>query len=90
MDDIESILSRLVRCGKVTDVDAGKRRARVWYDDERTSSGWLRVLANPPCVMKVDGSQQAAVIPWLPRVNDVVLVVYLPADDSDGYILGCV
>lgn len=28
------------------------------------------------------------VTPWLPRVNDTVLTLFLPADDSDGYILG--
>lgn len=25
---------------------------------------------------------------WMPKVNDRVLVVYLPVDDSDGFILG--
>lgn len=25
---------------------------------------------------------------WMPKVNDAVLVLYLPVDDSDGYILG--
>ncbi len=28
------------------------------------------------------------ITPWLPRVNDTVLTLFLPADDSDGYILG--
>lgn len=28
------------------------------------------------------------VTPWLPKVNDAVLTLFLPADDSDGYILG--
>lgn len=25
---------------------------------------------------------------WMPKVNDAVLVLYLPVPDSDGYILG--
>lgn len=26
--------------------------------------------------------------PWLPKVNDTVLVLYLPVKNGDGYILG--
>ncbi|WP_050698005.1 hypothetical protein [Anaeromassilibacillus senegalensis] len=25
---------------------------------------------------------------WMPKVNDIVLVLYLPLEDSDGFILG--
>ena len=31
---------------------------------------------------------EVKVTPWLPKVNDTVLALYLPTDDSDGYILG--
>lgn len=31
---------------------------------------------------------EVKITPWLPRVNDSVLALYLPMDDSDGYILG--
>ena len=107
MDDIESVLTRLVRVGIVTDVNKKKRKARVKFDDEDLPSGWLRILANPPFIPKVDEPQRTEfesrgggdeafashkhdviMTPWLPRVNDVVLVLYLPAHDSDGYILG--
>lgn len=98
MDDLESIVGRLVRRGIVTNVDKKKRRARVKFEDENLDSGWLRVLANPPFIPKVDEPQQTetasshrhpvVITPWLPRVNDVVLTLFLPAHDSDGYILG--
>lgn len=97
-DEMESVLARLVRRGIVTDVNKKKRKARVKFDDEDLPSGELRILANPPFIPKVDGPQQTeisanhshrvTITPWLPRVNDVVLVLYLPAHDSDGYILG--
>lgn len=28
------------------------------------------------------------ITPWMPAVNDAVLVLYLPVKDGDGYILG--
>ena len=41
-------LEKLVRLGTVTAVDAGKRQARVKYEDTGSLSGWLYVLAAPP------------------------------------------
>ncbi len=107
MEDMDSILSRLVRVGTVTDVNKKKRKARVKFQDEDMTSGWLRILSSPPFIPKVDEPQRTEfesggsgdeafashkhdviITPWLPRVNDVVLVLYLPCHDSDGYILG--
>lgn len=106
-EDLLSIVSRLARVGIVTDVDKKKRKARVKFDDEDLPSGWLRILANPPFIPKVDEPQRTEyeaggggdeafashkhdviITPWLPRVNDVVLTLFLPCHDSDGYILG--
>ena len=36
-------LEKLVRLGTVTAVDAGKRQARVKYEDTGSLSGWLYV-----------------------------------------------
>ena len=107
MEDMDSILSRLVRVGTVTDVNKKKRKARVKFQDEDMTSGWLRVLSSPPFIPKVDEPQRTEfesggsgdeafashkhdviITPWLPRVNDVVLTLFLPCHDSDGYILG--
>lgn len=107
MDDMESILGRMVRVGIVTDVDVPTRRARVKFDGEDRSPGFLRVLASPPFIPRINGpsrtepaaggsgdsafaehTHDVVVTPWLPRVNDSVMTLYLPGDDSDGYILG--
>ncbi len=98
LDGLASIVGRLVRRGIVTNVDQKKRRARVRFDQENMDSGWLRILSNPPFIPKVDEPQRTEIAsnhnhsviitPWLPRVNDVVLTLFLPCHDSDGYILG--
>lgn len=107
IEELERVLGRMVRVGVVTAVDVPSRRARVKFEDEGTTSGFLRVLANHPFIPKINGQQRTepaaggsgeaafaehthnvAVTPWLPRVNDSVLTLYLPMDDSDGYILG--
>lgn len=31
---------------------------------------------------------ELTILPWMPKVNDQVLVIYLPAKDADGFILG--
>lgn len=97
-EDLERILGRMVRVGIVTSVDIPARRARVKFEDEGDSSGPLRVLSSPPFIPIISKPQQTEpaaghshevkVTPWLPKVNDTVLTLYLPTDDSDGYILG--
>lgn len=42
--DMENILSGLVRIGTVTDTDSDKHMARVKYQGESMTSGWLYVL----------------------------------------------
>ncbi len=42
--DAEKILSGLVRVGTVTDVNSAKRQARVKFQGENMTSGWLYVL----------------------------------------------
>lgn len=107
IEELERVLGRMVRVGIVTAVDVPSRRARVKFEDEGTTSGFLRVLASPPFIPKINGPQRTepaaggsgdaafaehthdvVLTPWLPRINDPVLTLYLPTDDSDGYILG--
>ena len=45
--DYERILSGLVRVGTVTDVDNVKHLARVKFQGENFTSGWLYVLQRP-------------------------------------------
>lgn len=105
--DSEKILSRLVQIGTVSDVDNGKRRARVILKETGHTSGWLCVLATPPFIpdynvpqrteFESGGSDDASfashkhdliIKPWMPKVNDQVLVLYLPVFNGDGFILG--
>lgn len=81
--DGERILDQLVRIGTVTAVDKGKRLARVKFQDAGITSGWLPVLAAPPSIPAHD-----PVTPWMPKVNDTVLTLYLPVFNGDGFILG--
>lgn len=90
-------LERLVRIGTVTSVDNDKRTARVKFQDTNNSSGELYVLASRPYIPDYEGPQQTEdggklkIKPWMPKVNAVVLVLYLPVENmesADGYILG--
>lgn len=112
--EIERALENLVRLGKVTDVDRGKRRVRVKFEDAGISSGWLQVIQHygAGLYIKPDaehthtisdsytGGGSASTYPahdhspgsyltyWVPKVNDMVLVLYLPVFNGDGYVLG--
>lgn len=105
--DVEKILSGLVRIGTVTDVDNGRRLARVKFEDTGMTSGWLAVLKNQPFIPDYDvpqrtefesgGSGAAAfenhkhdlvIKPWMPKVNDTVVALYLPVFNADGFVIG--
>ncbi len=105
--DVEKILSGLVRIGTVTDVDNGRRLARVKFEDTGMTSGWLAVLKNQPFIPDYDvpqrtefesGGRGAAAFenhkhdlvikPWMPKVNDTVVALYLPVFNADGFVIG--
>lgn len=97
MTEREHAIDGLVRIGKVTDVNTSERLCRVYYPDRAYTSGWLRVLTNTPPITKAasGGSDNYAfanhshgISQWMPSVNDSVLVLYLPTQNSDGYVLG--
>lgn len=56
--DYEKILSGLVRVGIVTDVDNAKHMARVKYQGEDFTSGWLYVLNNKPFIPGYNQAQE--------------------------------
>lgn len=92
--DIEAALKNMVRVGTVTSVDNDKRTARVKFQDTGYESGELYVLANRPYIPDYEGPQQTEdggklkIKPWMPKVNAVVLTLYVPIKNGDGYILG--
>lgn len=88
----------MIRIGKVNDVKDEERTARVFFEDTKVMSGWLKVIASPPFIPgkdvpqeteSADGHRHSLVIkPWMPSVGDKVLCIFLPCFDGDGYILG--
>ena len=103
----EKILVGLVRVGTVTAVNNAKHLARVKFQSEGMTSGWLYVLDNRPFIPGYDQTQQTqsrsggsgaaafaehthelVIKQWMPKVNQTVLCLYLPAFNADGFILG--
>ncbi len=74
IEELRQQLARLALLGRVSDVDKSKRLVRVIWPDSGQTSGWLYVL------------QRGEV--WLPKINEMVLVLYLPVFGGDGFILG--
>jgi hypothetical protein len=58
MDDINSVLHRLVQVGTVMDVDLSKHRARVKFQDTGIISNWLHVLDTHPHIPDFDPATQ--------------------------------
>ena len=84
----------IVRLGKVTAIDPDKHMARVKFPDEDMTSGWLPILQHPRTEVSVypadDHTHGALAGYWMPKVNEMVLCLYLPIFNADGYILGVV
>lgn len=74
--DNEKILRNLVRIGTVTAVDQKKHRARAKFQDSGITSDWLYIV-------QTGGA-------WMPKVNDTVLILYLPVFNGDGFVLGVI
>ena len=75
--ELQKIVAGLVRIGTVTDIDKAKRLARVKFQSEDYTSGWLQVV-----------QQDKSSTYWMPKINDTVLCLYLPVFNADGFILG--
>lgn len=74
IEELRQQLARLAMVGRVSDVNEAKRQVRVIWPASGETSGWLFVL------------QRGEV--WLPKINELVLVLYLPVFGGDGFILG--
>lgn len=91
--DIETILSGLVRVGKVTDRDASTGRVRVLFPDTGLTSGWLFCLQAPSPVTigtAEEHTHTASSGTWTPAINQTVVCLYLPIPDADGFVLGAI
>lgn len=92
--DKNNITGRMVQVGVVMSVDPAKCRARVKFPATGMLSDWLYIpqrRGTAVAVNPADGHSHGAQLgAWLPKVNENVLVVYLPMPDGDGFILGVV
>lgn len=88
-----------LRVGTVSAVDMANLAARVRFDADDVTSGWLKVLQSPPIVTasgKVDdesGSDKdveikVEVSAWVPAVGETVVCIYGDGFNADGYIIG--
>lgn len=98
MEDLENILTGMVRTGTVNAVNEEKRIARVRIDNEDMDSGWLKVLDHTPKAKDESEGENTFLAdahrhhvelkPWMPETGDRVLCLYLPMFNPDGFILG--
>ncbi|MCL2636970.1 MAG: hypothetical protein FWD48_01235 [Oscillospiraceae bacterium] len=77
-----------VRIGAVSSVDTINRTARVSFADKPSENGRplvsapLAIMQNPPVISSI------SVQPWLPKVGQTVLCIFLPNGEGDGVIIG--
>jgi phage baseplate assembly protein gpV len=74
-DEYQRILRNLVRVGVVSSVDVDAVAVRIYFEDIDIVSDWLPVLQR--------GGNN-----WIPSVNDMVLCLYMPMFNADGFVLG--
>lgn len=85
--DCEQNIGRIVRIGTVTAVNGSS--VRVKYADVNMTSGWLPVLQHTGApVITAEGTCYTGT--WMPKINDTVLVLYIPVFNSNGFVLGAI
>ncbi|PWM64303.1 MAG: hypothetical protein DBX61_11820 [Clostridiales bacterium] len=83
-----------VRIGQVQNTNKEKRQVRVFFAYVGIMSGWLTVLQSPPAVTINDSKTTPVhnhamdITPWMPKIGDNVLCLYVPGFNADGYVLG--
>lgn len=72
-----SAIKNAIRVGEISSVNSKEYTARViFHDKEKLVSAPLKVLGTPS--------------PWLPKVGQYVVCIYLINGESDGFILGVI
>lgn len=78
----ENLLYGMVRVGIVSSVSPGANTARVTFPDMGNMvSGNLKYLTRSDV-------RSDLYAPWIPRIGQPVLCLYIPVQDGDGFILG--
>lgn len=92
-NDIQE-LKDMVRVGIVSSVNSGNMSARVKIQDQGIVTGDLKIVQNTPTTeIKITGGTcgaecKAVVKPWIPKVGQWVLCIFMPDGEGDGFILG--
>lgn len=84
----------LVRVGVVSATKQDELMVRVHFPQfDNLVSGWLKVLQHPAqysVSLHESHNHTVTYRYWMPKVNDMVLVVYTPGFSMDGYVLGVI
>ncbi len=92
-------LNNIIRIGTVSSVNNSDRTARVEFKDKGLISGPLRVIKYSSITTIKSASLEYAgeekshkhdvtITPWLPSVGEMVVCIFIPKGDGDGFILG--
>lgn len=90
---MNNLLNGIVRIGTVSSVDSNEKRVRCIFRDTEMTSGWLFVLQSPVTASvgragEDSHTHSVSLSAWIPKLNDVVVVLYLPVQNGDGFVLG--
>ena len=83
----------VIRIGKVFATDLSNRSVRVQFADVGITSGWLKVIKTMPSnIYRTEVSEEHShginPAPWFPSVDDIVVCLYNPGFNEDGYVIG--
>ena len=87
-------LKDIVRIGIVSRVNAGNMTARVKIQEQGIVTGDLKIIQNTPTAeIKIESGtcpaeSKVIITPWIPKVGQWVLCVFMPDGEGDGFILG--
>ena len=101
-ESVINVLKKIIRVGTVQTYYPDKNAARGKFDDKGgIISAPLKVIRRPRSIVPgrsdqeggktaiAEGHSHAAyVTDWVPQVNDMVVCIYVPGGDGDGFILG--
>lgn len=93
-------LKNIIKIGTVHSIDHSKRVARVKFQDKgNLISAPLKVVKNQPTIslkgteLEYSGERKThthtiEITPWMPRVGEMVVCIFIPDGDGDGFVLG--
>ena len=76
------ILKNIVRVGRVSSVDRGKKTARIIFNDKKDADG-NPLMSGPLRIIR-----SISVDARFPEVDDDVLCLFLPNGKGDGFVIG--